>query len=72
MYSGRVGGSHYYFTGGAADYLCLPDDPEYSDFTPGYGGNQDRQVYSLILSHNPCAFTMKICIIIGTPVWGRI
>ena len=44
VYAGRVGGTYYNVQGGAADYLCLPDDPEYSDFVPGFGGNQDRQV----------------------------
>ena len=44
VYSGRVGGTHYGHQGGAADYLCLPDNPEYSDFTPGSGGSQNRQV----------------------------
>ena len=44
VYSGRVGGSFYNHQGGAADYICLPDNPEYSDFVPGVGGNQDRQV----------------------------
>ena len=43
VYSGRVGGSHY---NRAADYICLPDDPEYSDFTPSVGGNQVQQVHS--------------------------
>ena len=30
MYSGRAGGSRVYIHGGAANLLCLPDDPEYS------------------------------------------
>ena len=30
VYSGRVGGSHYLHKGGAANYLCMPLDPEYT------------------------------------------
>ena len=33
VYSGRAGGSHYSHTGGGANYLCLPDDPEYSSIS---------------------------------------
>ena len=35
VYSGRAGGSHYNEHGGAADLLCLPDDPEYSIYGSG-------------------------------------
>ena len=37
MYSGRAAGSHYSHKGGGSDILCLPDDPEYSDYAPGQG-----------------------------------
>ena len=30
VYSGRAGGSFFTDTGGGANYLCLPDDPEYT------------------------------------------
>ena len=30
VYSGRAGGSHYSNPGGGANYLCLPNDPQYS------------------------------------------
>ena len=30
LYTGRVGGTYYKNSGGAANYLCLPDNPEYS------------------------------------------
>ena len=33
VYSGRAGGSHYSHTGGGANYLCLPDDPEYTSIS---------------------------------------
>ena len=32
VYSGRAGGSHYHKHGGAANLLCLPNDPEYSTY----------------------------------------
>ena len=30
VYTGRAGGTHYAQKGGAANYLCLPMDPEYN------------------------------------------
>ena len=30
MYSGRAGGTHYSHKGGAANYLCMPLDPQYT------------------------------------------
>ena len=57
VYSGRVGGTFFNLQGGAADYLCLPNDPEYSDFVPGVGGNQERQVKMWYL---PFYVTMKV------------
>ena len=38
VYSGRAGGSYYNQNGGAADLLCLPDDPEYSLYGSGVTG----------------------------------
>ena len=38
VYSGRAGGSHRDENGGAADLLCLPDDPEYSIYGSGVNG----------------------------------
>ena len=34
VYSGRAGGSRYRKTGGATNYLCMPDDPDYLQHTP--------------------------------------
>ena len=38
VYAGRAGGTHYTHKGGAADYLCMPESPEYLSFTPGHPG----------------------------------
>ena len=35
LYAGRAAGSHYGEPGGGANYLCLPDQPQYSTYTPG-------------------------------------
>ena len=35
MYAGRAAGSHYTDRGGGANYLCLPEQPQYSNYTPG-------------------------------------
>ena len=42
-YSGIVGGSHYTHDGGAANYLCLPLDPEYT--LPFQSGIQGMHIY---------------------------
>ena len=39
VYSGHVGGSLSTSAGGAANYLCLPSEPEYDDFTAGEQAN---------------------------------
>ena len=39
VYSGRAGGSHFSHKGGAANYLCMPDNPQYSSYARGV---QDR------------------------------
>ena len=35
LYAGRAAGSHYTNRGGGANYLCLPEQPEYSTYTAG-------------------------------------
>ena len=35
LYAGRAGGSHYSTLGGASNYLCMPNDPEYGIYTSG-------------------------------------
>ena len=37
VYNGRTGGS-WYNKGGAANYLCMPTNPQYSNYAPGVQG----------------------------------
>ena len=67
VYSGRIAGSWWASSGGGANYLCLPDNPDYSKYNPGVQG--DSPVYGTeyqtqngqtalpgVLDHNaPCA-----------------
>ena len=68
VYSGRAGGSHYLQKGGAANYLCMPDNPQYSSYAPGvqgrnyvYGAEYQLHDTGLPISHSmhehnvPCA-----------------
>ena len=67
VYSGRTAGSWYGKTGGGANYLCLPDNPDYSKYNPGvqgespvYGTEYQTQTGQTalpgVLNHNvPCA-----------------
>ena len=38
VYAGRAGGSWHSHMGGGANYLCLPNDPEYLEYQPGVQG----------------------------------
>ena len=38
VYAGRTGETHHVHKGGAANYLCMPDDPDYLSYTPGVQG----------------------------------
>ena len=65
VYAGRAGGTHYTHKGGAANYHCMPDDPDYLSYQPGVQGT--NYVYgaeyqtgggplSAVNEHNvPCA-----------------
>ena len=70
VYSGRAGGSWYIKTGGASNYLCMPDNPDYLLYGSGntgrnylYGVEYDpasnqpfRQQNNNVYAHNaPCA-----------------
>ena len=67
VYSGITAGSFYSHTGGGANYLCMPENPDYSAFNAGV--QADSQLYGTelqtqtgqtalpgVLDHNvPCA-----------------
>ena len=38
LYSGRAGGTHWQHSGGAANYLCMPDDPDHLQYQSGVQG----------------------------------
>jgi len=38
VYAGRAGGSWWSNAGGGANYLCMPNDPDYLTYTPGVQG----------------------------------
>ena len=38
VYSGKAGGSYYGHSGGAANLICMPNDPEYSSYHSGQQG----------------------------------
>ena len=66
VYAGRAGGTYWQHKGGAVNYLCMPDDPDYLSYQPGVQGY--NYVYgveyetftglplSAVFEHNvPCA-----------------
>ena len=65
MYAGRASGTHYNHRGGAADKICLPDNPDYLNGTSRQEGTttvagSEYEFHSDLLSnlhnHNaPCA-----------------
>ena len=38
LYAGRAGGTHYEHSGGAANHLCLPNDPDHLQYQSGVQG----------------------------------
>ena len=38
LYAGRAGGTHYDHKGGAANYLCMPDNPDHLQYQSGVQG----------------------------------
>ena len=52
VYSGRAGGTYFRTKGGASNYLCLPDDPNYLQYEAGTQGiNQIAGVQYYFGSH---------------------
>ena len=74
VYSGRVGGSWYSRPGGATNYLCMPDNPDYLQYDSSVQGrsyvygveyeaydNQPLRVNPNVNAHNvPCAVCMAV------------
>ena len=74
VYSGRAGGSWYSRGGGATNYLCMPDDPDYLQYAAGVQGynyvygmeylplsGQPFYVQPNVYAHNvPCAVCMAV------------
>ena len=63
VYAGRVGGTWFAHKGGAANYLCMPDDPDYLSYQPGvqernfvYGAEYESNQGPLqaVMSHVDC------------------
>ena len=67
VYEGRAGGSYYTHSGGGANYLCMPDNPQYLSYAPGdyganylygaeYENNRNNGPFNSMDDHNvPCA-----------------
>ncbi len=68
LYEGIAGGSDHTHKGGGANYLCLPEEPEYSDYQPGaynyanylhgaeYQAEEPAGPFYSMFNHNvPCA-----------------
>ena len=65
LYAGRAGGTWFTDKGGAANYLCMPEDPDYLSYSPGvqgysyvYGAEYQSHhgPLSAVYNHNvPCA-----------------
>ena len=60
VYAGRAGGTWHQQKGGAANYLCMPDDPDYLRYGPGvhgynyvYGAEYESRNGPLSAVHNP-------------------
>ena len=40
LYKGKAAGSNHLEYGGGANYICLPDEPEFLSYTPGISDHQ--------------------------------
>ncbi|XP_065187805.1 uncharacterized protein LOC135818374 [Sycon ciliatum] len=57
VYTGFMAGSHFTHDGGAAEYLCLPEEPQYGDFKPGEQSGNLVYVTELETTHTFEPFT---------------
>ena len=63
VYTGRAGGSHYSHSGGGANYLCMPLDPEYTlphqagvmGYSYVYGAEYELPIQGTHNHNVPCA-----------------
>ena len=63
LYAGRAAGTHYSKTGGASNYLCMPETPQYTlSYSPGsqsfseiYGTEYEGPVVGAQNHNVPCA-----------------
>ena len=78
VYSGRAGGTRYNSRGGAADRLCLPDNPDYISGTPAASFSQKSVVHGAeyeFLGNSPLRnlFEHNIpCAICDAPTRSRV
>ena len=66
VYEGRAAGSHAFHKGGGSDMLCMPNNPEYSEYSPGvqstspiygaeYWPHKGQPLYDVLQNNIPCA-----------------
>ena len=62
VYAGRAGGTYFGHSGGGANHLCMPSDPQYSTYTPGvqgrsyvYGAEYQSPIGGTNNDNIPCA-----------------
>ncbi|XP_046560272.1 uncharacterized protein LOC124269308 isoform X2 [Haliotis rubra] len=57
VYKGIAGGTHYSHKAGPANILCLPDNPEYGNYTPGF--QVDGAIYGTEYQTNEHSISFK-------------
>ncbi|XP_067653642.1 short-chain collagen C4-like [Haliotis asinina] len=57
VYKGIAGGTHYSHKAGPANILCLPDNPEYGNYTPGF--QTDGAIYGTEYETKEHSFSFK-------------
>ena len=53
LYAGRAGGTHYLHKGGAANYLCMPDNPDHLQYESGVGAPSQIAVVEFYFKNIP-------------------
>ncbi|XP_071098144.1 uncharacterized protein [Haliotis cracherodii] len=57
VYKGIAGGTYYSYKAGPANTLCLPENPEYGNYTPGF--QADGSIYGTEYETNKQSFSFK-------------